>query len=121
MKTGVIILGHGSRAKEANLVFTKLVEMIEQKVEYDLVTRASMELAEPNLEASVADLVAKEVEKIVVVPLFLFPGIHMQEDIPCLMEEVSQQYPAVEFLLGDNIGADEKVAEIMVDRIAEVG
>ncbi|GAB6100469.1 CbiX/SirB N-terminal domain-containing protein [Halanaerocella petrolearia] len=121
MKTGIIILGHGSRTNEANSVFAKIVEMIEDKVDYDLVERASMELAEPNLEQSVAKVAKQGVNKVIIIPLFLFPGVHIQEDIPELIKEVEDKYPEIEFVFGKNIGANEKIAEILVDQIKAVG
>ncbi|MBM7557128.1 sirohydrochlorin chelatase [Halanaerobacter jeridensis] len=121
MKTGVIILGHGSRAKEAAEVFDQIVEMVKEKVDYELVKGAAMELAEPTLEQSVTELVEQGVEQINIVPLFLFPGIHIQEDIPELIEELEAEYPEVQFNFGQNIGADEKIAEIVVDRIQKLG
>lgn len=119
MKTGVVVLGHGSRAEDARSVFNKIVEMIEDKVDYEIVKGASMELAEPSLE-QVIDQIANEVNKISIIPLFLFPGVHIQEDIPELIEELEEEYPEVEFKFGKNIGADEKIADIMVERIEEV-
>ncbi|GAB6137062.1 sirohydrochlorin chelatase [Halanaerobaculum tunisiense] len=121
MKTGVIILGHGSRASKANSVFTQIVEMIRDKVDYDVVEQASMELAEPNLEQSVAKVAKQGVEKVIIIPLFLFPGVHIQEDIPELIKEVEEEYPEIEFIFGKNIGPDEKIAEILVDQIKAVG
>lgn len=119
MKTGVVVLGHGSRAEDARSVFNEIVEMIEEKVDYEVVKGASMELAEPNLE-QVIDEIADKVDKISIVPLFLFPGVHIQEDIPELIDGLREEYPEVEFEFGENIGADEKIADIMVERIEEV-
>lgn len=120
METGIVILGHGSRAKKAQSVFNKIVSMVENKVDYDLVKGAAMELSEPSLEQSVAEIVDKGIKKVNIVPLFLFPGIHIQEDIPELIEELREKYPAVQFKYGKNIGADEKVADILVERIKQV-
>ncbi|MBM7624414.1 sirohydrochlorin chelatase [Sporohalobacter salinus] len=119
MKTGVVILGHGSRAEEAKRVFNEIISMIKEKVNYEIVRGASMELAEPNLEQTI-ETIADKVDKISIVPLFLFPGIHIQEDIPGLIDELREEYPEIEFEFGENIGADEKIADIMVDRIEKV-
>ncbi|MGM0369475.1 MAG: sirohydrochlorin chelatase [Bacillota bacterium] len=121
MKTGVVILGHGSRAEEATEVFNQIVEMVKEKIDYDFVKGAAMELAEPTLDQSVDQLVQHGVEQINIIPLFLFPGIHIQEDIPELIEELETEYPEVQFNFGQNIGADEKIAEIVVDRIQKLG
>ncbi|MCK8817364.1 CbiX/SirB N-terminal domain-containing protein [Natroniella sulfidigena] len=120
MKTGIIVLGHGSRATEASQVFAEIVDKLREKVDYDLVEGAAMELAEPSLQDSVAKIINEGAEKVVIVPLFLFPGIHIQEDIPNLIEELEAEYPEVEFKFGRNLGADDKIADILIERIEEV-
>ncbi|PRX29841.1 CbiX protein [Orenia metallireducens] len=121
MKTGVIILGHGSRTVEANQVFDSIVEMVKEEIDYEIVEKASMELAKPSLAQSIEKVVKAGVKKVIVVPLFLFPGIHIQEDIPKLIKLEQKKYPEVEFIFGRNIGADQKIAELMVERVKEVG
>ena len=120
MKTGVIILGHGSRAEEAVSVFTQIVNMVKEKVNYDLVKGAAMELAEPSLEQRAAEMVEQGVKEINIVPLFLFPGVHIQEDIPELIAGLEAEYPEVEFNFGNNLGAEEKIAEVVAQRVEEV-
>ncbi|MCK8826467.1 CbiX/SirB N-terminal domain-containing protein [Natroniella acetigena] len=120
MKTGIIVLGHGSRAAEASQVFAEIVDKVREKVDYELVEGAAMELAEPSLQDSVAKIIKAGAEKVVIVPLFLFPGIHIQEDIPNLIEELEAEYSEIEFEFGKNLGADDKIADIIVERIEEV-
>ncbi len=117
MKKAVIILGHGSRAEEAKRVFNEIVDKIKNKVEYDLIKGAAMELAEPDLAETVNQVVKKGAKEIIIVPLFLFPGVHIQKDIPNSIVKLEKQYPDVEFKVGESIGADERLAEIMADRI----
>jgi sirohydrochlorin ferrochelatase len=47
-------------------------------------------------------------------------GLHMKEDIPEILEEERKKYPGVEILMTRNIGADNKLAQIVLDRIGEV-
>ncbi|MGM0472254.1 MAG: sirohydrochlorin chelatase [Bacillota bacterium] len=120
MKSGVIIIGHGSRAQEAKSVFEQIVEQIKEEVEYEIVKGAAMEFAHPTLEEATAEVVNEGVEEIIIMPLFLYPGVHIQEDIPALIAELEAEYPDVKFILGEGVGADQKLAEIMAERISEV-
>lgn len=120
MKTGVIILGHGSRASEAREVFAKMVAQIRESVNYEIVKGAAMELAEPNLFQSVEEVVKQEVDKIIITPLFLFPGVHVQKDIPQLIKELEDKYPTIDFKFARNLGVDKKITEVVVERIKEV-
>jgi sirohydrochlorin ferrochelatase len=120
MKTGVIIINHGSRAKEANKVFDMIVEMINNRINYDQVRGAAMELTEPPLNETVKQMADKGVEKIIVIPLFLFPGVHIQRDIPELISQMEDKYPEIKIVLGDNIGAHHKIVDILEEKIREV-
>jgi len=115
----IIILGHGSRAEEANNSLYDVVEMVAGKIKLDLVGAAFLGHAQPNLETAISEMAAKGVNKITIVPLFLFQGIHMQEDIPRIVKQLEAKYQ-VTITLARHLGADSRVADILVDRIQEV-
>ncbi len=118
-KKGIIVLAHGSRAERADNVLSSLVDKFSSEVDYEYVERAAMELTEPTLADKVEDLAGRGVEKIIVLPLFLFPGIHVQEDIPAMMEKLEENYPRIEFKLGEIVGDDDKLVDILKDRLRE--
>ena len=60
------------------------------------------------------------IKEIVVVPFFLFEGIHIREDIPEKIEGLEKKYPDVIFKFGKPIGADPMLAEILVKRAEEI-
>ena len=51
------------------------------------------------------------------VPYFLFEGIHIQKDIPEEIGEILKKYPGVQVEMGKTLGADERLADILTDRI----
>ncbi len=118
--SAVILLGHGSRAEKANEVFASMVDKLKARLNYQYVTGAAMELTEPTLETKVEEMVEKEIENIIILPLFLFPGIHVQKDIPKMVEKLEEKYPQIEFKMGDIIGADERLVDILQDRLKGV-
>ena len=59
MKKALLVVGHGSRSRDANDVFNEIINAVKMKGRYDLVAGAHMELSEPNIETAVAEL-AKE-------------------------------------------------------------
>lgn len=118
-KKGIIVLAHGSRAERADNVLSSLVDKFSSEVDYEYVERAAMELTEPTLADKVEDLAGRGVEKIIVLPLFLFPGIHVQEDIPAMMEKLEENYPRIEFKLGEIVGDDDRLVDILKDRLRE--
>ena len=62
-------------------------------------------------------LTEKGVTHIKVVPYFLFEGIHIRQDIPEEIEKILKDYPGVTVEMGKTLGVDERLADILVDRI----
>lgn len=120
MKTAIIILSHGSRLPEAKSSLEAYKRMVESTGAYEIVEAASLQFNQPDLPTAIYNLTARGVDRIVVMPLFLYQGTHIQEDIPEILAEEKQKYPGVEFVVTGNIGVDERVGQIIMDRIREV-
>ncbi len=120
MKTGIILLVHGSRLPEAQATLHILKELVAQESHYDLVEGASLQFNQPDLPAALATMAARGMERVVVVPLFLSQGVHMKKDIPDLLAKEQARYPQMDIVMTNNIGAHRKLAEIIMERIQEV-
>ncbi|MFZ5647313.1 MAG: sirohydrochlorin chelatase [Bacillota bacterium] len=120
MKTGIILLSHGSRAPEAQVTVSELVDHINKTSNYDYLASASLQFNQPDLPSALAGAVSAGMERVIVVPMFLYNGLHMKEDIPEIIQEEKKKYPGVEFKMTRNIGGDRKLAEILLERIGEV-
>lgn len=44
-------------------------------------------------------------------------GIHIKKDIPEELAEATKEYPGVKVTMGKTLGADKRLAEILIDRI----
>ncbi|KAB2954185.1 hypothetical protein F9B85_00325 [Heliorestis acidaminivorans] len=121
MKSGVILLSHGSRSKEANENAIIVGEMVKKKYNIEPLLVTFMELAEPSLEDGVRRLIEEEkVDHIKVVPLFLNNGIHLKRDVPRMLEELRTQYGHVTFNQGRPFGTDERLVDLVYERIEEL-
>lgn len=120
MKTGVILISHGSKLSSGNDGLFQVAEMLRAMNRWDMVEAAFLQLAEPGLEEVVKTTIERGVDRIVIVPLLLFKGNHVYKDIPEMIEREKVKYPEVEFIYANNIGADERIALIAADRIHEV-
>ncbi len=119
MKTGVIVLAHGSKVKSGNEGLFKVVEMLRAMEKWDMVDACFLQLAKPGLSEGVKNIVEKGANKIVVMPLLLFSGNHVLKDIPDEIENEKRKYPEIQFFYARNLGADERIAQIAADRIDE--
>jgi sirohydrochlorin cobaltochelatase len=129
-KTGIVVVGHGSRIPVTKEVYEGVVEIADRKSSYT-VRVAYMKHHEPNLIEAVQGLINEGFKRIVVVPLFLLPGLHVTEDIPILLGLREGEVPEfgyqklevpedVQILYANHVGADERLADIVLDRAEEV-
>ena len=118
MKSETILLGHGSRRAEAN---QGLLE-VAQKMSHILgqtVTPAYMAHGLPSLPEAVQTKISAGALRIVVMPLFLFRGIHVTVDIHEELREIRAQHPNVEIIFTKELGADDGIANLAAQRIKE--
>lgn len=119
---GVVILGHGSRAGEANRGMLEVVDQVKELTGLEVVEPAFLQLSDPGLPLAVERAVERGATRVVVVPLFLFNGVHVQQDIPRVMIELTAAYAGrAELVYAANLGSDPRIAAIVADRIREVG
>ncbi|MHC4322140.1 MAG: sirohydrochlorin chelatase [Planctomycetota bacterium] len=119
IKTGVIVLAHGSKVRTGNEGLFKIVEMLRTMGKWDMVEAGFLQLAKPGLTEVVEDLTGRGAKRVVIMPLLLFSGNHVLKDIPEEIDNERKKYPEVEFCYAKNIGADERIALIASDRIEE--
>lgn len=120
--TGVVVLGHGSRREvgEANHTLIELAGMIRREMSLELMEIAFMNEKSglQGLGPAIDRLVAAGAARIVVCPVFLAAGMHMQKDIPGELARARQKYPEKEMVLTGHIGADPRLVPILVEKLA---
>jgi sirohydrochlorin ferrochelatase len=119
MKTEIILLGHGSRRAEANKGLLVVAEKVSQLLGQP-VTPAYMSHDRPSLPEAVEEKIKEGAMKIVVMPLFLFRGVHVTVDIHEELNEIRERYPNVEIVFTRELGADDGIASLASLRIREV-
>jgi len=120
MKKAILIVGHGSRSKEAGEIFFQVVDMVKAKLEGTTVMGANMELSPPDIPTVLEEMMKiNKFEEVIVVPYFLYRGIHIKEDIPEILEEMGKKYEGTKFTLGNPIGAESFLADILISRAKE--
>ena len=79
-KTGILLVGHGSKKEYNKNLITKTAEIIAQKNPDYIVRCGFMEFNEPTIRESLDSFKQDDVDSIAVVPLFLARGVHIDED-----------------------------------------
>ena len=114
---GVIIVDHGSRRKESNLMLNEFVAMFRQRTKYPIVEPAHMELAEPSIRDAFNLCVQRGARRVIVSPFFLSPGRHWNQDIPSLTAEAAKEHPGVSYIITAPLGLHELLVDVVNDRI----
>ncbi|AAM01643.1 sirohydrochlorin nickelochelatase [Methanopyrus kandleri] len=135
----VVLVGHGSRLPYSRQVVEKIAEYVEEMGDFETVEVGFMELCEPTVQEAVKKAAESGVDKIVVVPVFLAHGVHTKRDIPKMLglepewdddeddhdhhHHHHRDYTPVdvdaEIVYAEPLGADPRIAEIVIDRIKE--
>jgi sirohydrochlorin cobaltochelatase len=142
-KTGVLLLSHGSRLDDGEEVIKAYKEMYQEEFPEMPVEYGFMEIRKPGIPETVKKLTSEnDLERIIVVPVFVAHGLHTKRDIPGLLG-IESDYEAedhghhhdhhhdhhdhddeeVEFdgeiILTDPLGIDKRMYEIIKDRVSE--
>ena len=116
-KRGVILFAHGSRDPLWRLPMEAVAAQVAATDPGVVVACAYLELTEPDLPSAARQLVARGVQQLTVVPLFLGVGKHVREDLPLLMSNLRQQHPGVEIVLQPSVGENPELIALLA-RIA---
>ncbi len=117
-KKGILLCGHGSRLMEGVKAFQRFAKGYQEQLEGYETEAAFLELSEPNFDEGVKKLVDKGVAEIIALPLFLFTGIHIQKDIPCMLYQAAKKHN-VSIKMGRYMGVCEEMVIISENLIRE--
>jgi sirohydrochlorin cobaltochelatase len=114
-KSAMILFAHGARDPRWAQPFQRLQSMTQASLPEVKVELAFLELMAPNLTDLVTQLVADGCEKIVVSPIFLGQGGHVQRDLPLLINLLRETYPKLELKQLEAVGEDAMVLQAIRD------
>ena len=120
---GIVLAGHDSSLVEGRKVYEEIGEMVYKRI--DISVRVGyIKYWEPDLIEVLEEMICNGFKRIIVVPMFLLPGLHVIHEIPKLLgikegENRITLPDDVEIIYTSNIGADERLADIIVDKVKE--
>lgn len=126
-RTCVLFVGHGSRRGGANREFEGLVGHFSQRHPGLLVGFGYIELAQPDLPASIASAVevleravSEAPMRLVLVPLFLLRAGHCKNDLPIAADLARAAFPKLEISVAEPLGVDMRLVELAWKRACAV-
>jgi len=115
-RTALLIVDHGSKQAEANAKLKQVAALLEALRPGLIVRYAHMQLAPPDIAASIEACVQAGATEVVIHPYMLSPGRHATQDIPRIAAESAARHPDVKFRVTDPLGLDRKIAEVVLER-----
>ncbi|MDO5860121.1 sirohydrochlorin nickelochelatase [Methanobrevibacter sp.] len=84
-KTGILLLSHGSRLDDGEEVIKAYKEMYLEEFPDAIVEYGFMEIRKPGIPETIKKLSENDLDRIIVVPVFIAHGLHTKRDIPKLL------------------------------------
>ena len=119
MKTGIIIVDHGSRRGESNEMLEEVARLFGERFRqlYEIVEPAHMELAEPSIGTAYGKCAERGATRVVVCPFFLGPGKHWTGDIPRLTRDAAAAHPGTTYHVTMPLGLDDLILDLLAKRV----
>ena len=114
--TGVIIFGHGSPIESANESVRAVARAFARDAEYDFVEAAFLESGTPSLAGAADGLAGRGATRILIVPYFLTLGLHLQRDLPRMVNEIAANHPRVRIEVTPPLDGHPALLEALRDR-----
>jgi len=118
MSSAIVIFAHGSSVESANDAVKRVAEEAAAAGGFERVETAFLE-ARPSLEQAVALLVERGATRILVIPYFLTLGIHLQRDLPAIIDQLAAAHRNVEIRVTPPLDGHPALVGIVLDRARE--
>ncbi len=119
--TGYVVFAHGSRVESANEAVRAAAGELARAGEFRLVEAAFLELGTPDLAGAVERLAAAGVDRVVILPYFLTLGLHMERDLPVLVQNISNKHNGLEIVVAPPLDGHPGLVQALLDRARQSG
>ena len=109
----VILFSHGSTLCGAGDALEAHAERLRKQ--YPLVEVGFMNYSTPTFEEALAKVAGLGATTITIVPFFLVPGYFVTKSLPDRVDSVRSAYPDLTFTITPPLGADELLADSVID------
>lgn len=120
MQPAYLVIAHGSRDREGNQAFFDFLEKFRKAYPRRHVEGTFLELAKPSIPEGIEACVARGAKEIFVLPLMIFPGRHVKEDIPRFIQEAKAKHPEVDFHYSGPLADHPLMLELLEEKAKTV-
>lgn len=114
--TGIAIFAHGSSVESANDGVRAFTAELARQGHFNLIETAFLELGKPDLPGAVQRLIERGAKRILVLPYFLTLGIHLQRDLPRIVQDLAVIYPGIPIEVTESMHGHPALVQVLLDR-----
>jgi sirohydrochlorin ferrochelatase len=114
--TALIVFAHGSSVESANDAVRTVSADLARSGAYLLVETAFLGGGQPDLGGAIHSAIERGASRIVVLPYFLTLGLHLQRDLPALIEAARDRHPGVPIEVTPPLDGHAGLVGILLDR-----
>jgi len=112
MTTSLLLIGHGSRHKDAVTEYYQFAEQLSHRLQV-AVTPCFLEFADPPIVEGIRTCIEAGAKQIVALPLFLGPAGHQKNDVPTIINWAKAEWPELQFQYGTPLGAQPQIVNVL--------
>jgi sirohydrochlorin ferrochelatase len=110
-----IVFAHGSSVESANQAVRDVAKQAAELGAWRVFAAAFLEGGKPNLGDAIGELTARGESRFIVVPYFLTTGLHLQRDLPRLIEQIRIKHLGIEIEVTPPLDGHPAMAAALVD------
>lgn len=118
-KKGIMVCGHGSRDKDAEVEFALVAEGLRKRFPDVPVEYGFLEYSAPNIHMGLNSLITQGVDHIYAVPGMLFAATHAKNDIPSVLTTFEEKNEGLNVSYGQELGLQTPMINAFQARIYE--
>jgi sirohydrochlorin cobaltochelatase len=116
---GLIVFAHGSSVESANEAVRAVSAAVAAKGRYSHVETAFLEGGSPDLLGAAESLMARGVDRVVVLPYFLTVGLHLKRDLPKLVTDLRAAHPELRVETAPPLDGHGALVDILLARASD--
>jgi sirohydrochlorin ferrochelatase len=111
-----IVFAHGSSVESANQAVREVAKQAAELGAWRVFAAAFLEGGKPSLAEAIDELAGRGESRFIVVPYFLTTGLHLQRDLPRLIEQIRTKHGGIEIEVTPPLDGHPAMAAALVDR-----
>jgi len=113
----LLLVGHGSRSARGVAAYWQFADVVQAAAPQLRLGCGFIELAEPDLDTAIGQLVAAGATSVVAVPLVLLGAGHMKNDGPAALARARRRHPGVGFAYARALGIHPAALDVAAERL----